>query len=829
MPTFAQKQNQPAKPKPSMLTGSHTTMAEGDLLDNPLTPRFDWNIGRISIHPIAKPAIQTKLTINQPGDIYEEEADHVADQVMSMAVPASSREIKSAASGLQRTCDCGGSCSKCSKNSSDGEGQYDDPEDMHLQRRAVVAGNREPAVAPPSVSQVLRSPGQPLDTTTRAFMEQRFGYDFSKVRLHSNAAAAQSTRDVNSRAFTVGHNIVVDTERTPLRTREGHRLLAHELTHVLQQTKSTASPQGLGLLQRKSLAETDSQALASVDFENRGLNIVKRAQLKAKVDRVISHPGAEVQEGRADFSRDPQHAKANLYHTHFRNDEARLSYALGYFQAGFGMDGNTPDPKAIAVALVNYEVEIQGQTADLVVHDPPTKAETQKLGKLRADRDLAEYKTYKAEVDRLREIRKREECERTVACSGYKGAATTDLYQSMIFDPAVEAGKVVYQQYALPIASVLLDMVPVGGQLKMLIEGIWGKDLITGRKLAGWERALNVVLVLLPEAKGFFSAGKEGLAKLAAGTVEANLDAEEIYRTSRALSRLSAEDVEAAKELAVGAHANEAQMKIMASVDEMAGKTPAKATAEPMVEVPEKAPAKSEHPAPESKGTKTAPVKAAALDLTKVKPGEIKLAGNTHKLTLKRVGNKITVWLCSPPPCAELIARAEQVLEKVSRKHPAYAQLEALIDDARINATWIDADPALASAEAELERMRNELDSIIKAHPDIGDTAGEIAEAAHEPAADPAAPHEDTGPVTDKRGAKPPRGEEPVQDAPISQRRKPSVETWNKWLQRNLANEKERDAFRQWLKNEHEGLQVHEHIFTEEEFIEVVRRFRAEQ
>jgi hypothetical protein len=247
------------------------------------------------------------------------------------------------------------------------------------------------------------------------------------------------------------------------------------------------------------------------------------------------------------------------------------------------------------------------------------------------------------------------------------------------------------------------------------------------------------------------------------------------------------------------------------------------------VKAPESAPVKPEHATPEGHGTKASPAKAVAVDLTKVKPAEIKLAGNTHKLTLKRVGNKITVWLCSPPPCAELIARAEQVLERLGRKHPAYAQLEALIDDARINASWIDADPALSSAEAELTRMRNELDSIIQAHPDVGNVAGEVADAAHAPPADPAAPHEDTGPITDKRGAKPPKGGEPLQDAPISQRKKPSVETWNKWLERNLANEKERDAFRQWLKNEHEGLQVHEHIFTEEEFIEVVRRFRAEQ
>jgi hypothetical protein len=262
--------------------------------------------------------------------------------------------------------------------------------------------------------------------------------------------------------------------------------------------------------------------------------------------------------------------------------------------------------------------------------------------------------------------------------------------------------------------------------------------------------------------------------------------------------------------------------------DKMAGKTTAGVTAEPQVKAPESTPVKTEPAAPESDGTKASSAIGAA-DLSKVKPAEIELGGNAHKLTLKRVGNKITVWLCSPPPCAELITRAEEMLTRLSRKHPARAQLEALMDDVRINASWIDADPALASAEAELTRMRNELETIVKEHPDVGNVAGEVADGAHAEPGGPVARPEDEGPTTDKRGAKQPKGAEPQQDAPISQRQKPSIDTWNKWLEKNLANDKERDAFRQWLKNEHKGLQVHEHILTEEEFIEVVREFRAGQ
>jgi hypothetical protein len=94
--------------------------------------------------------------------------------------------------------------------------------------------------APPIVLDVLRSPGQPLDPTTRAFMEPRFGHDFSRVRVHSDAAAEQSARGMNARAYTVGHNIVFNAGQFAPGTHEGQRLLAHELTHVVQQSGGAA-------------------------------------------------------------------------------------------------------------------------------------------------------------------------------------------------------------------------------------------------------------------------------------------------------------------------------------------------------------------------------------------------------------------------------------------------------------------------------------------------------------------------------------------------------------------------------------------------------------
>jgi hypothetical protein len=127
---------------------------------------------------------------------------------------------------LQRKCACGGSsgstgaCAECRKEK--------------LQRRA--AGQDGSSAAPAIVNDVLRSPGQPLDAATRAFMEPRFGHDFSRVRVHADAKAAESALAVNALAYTVGRDVVFGAGRYAPGTLEGDKLIAHELTHVAQQS-----------------------------------------------------------------------------------------------------------------------------------------------------------------------------------------------------------------------------------------------------------------------------------------------------------------------------------------------------------------------------------------------------------------------------------------------------------------------------------------------------------------------------------------------------------------------------------------------------------------
>jgi hypothetical protein len=100
---------------------------------------------------------------------------------------------------------------------------------------------------PDTVRDVLRSPGQTLESSTRAFMEPRLGYDFSQVRVHTDSVAADSARAVNARAYTVGRDMVFGAGRYAPNTSEGQQLLAHELTHVVQQRGGVAKPETLSM------------------------------------------------------------------------------------------------------------------------------------------------------------------------------------------------------------------------------------------------------------------------------------------------------------------------------------------------------------------------------------------------------------------------------------------------------------------------------------------------------------------------------------------------------------------------------------------------------
>jgi hypothetical protein len=117
---------------------------------------------------------------------------------------------------------------------------------------------------PPVVHEVLGSSGQPLEMRTRAFMEPRFGHDFGRVRVHTDARAAESAREVNALAYTVGSHLVFGTGQYRPGATEGTKLLAHELVHVVQQGGAGATPGNLTISQPHDQAEREADRMAAV-------------------------------------------------------------------------------------------------------------------------------------------------------------------------------------------------------------------------------------------------------------------------------------------------------------------------------------------------------------------------------------------------------------------------------------------------------------------------------------------------------------------------------------------------------------------------------------
>ena len=186
--------------------------------------------------------IQAKLVVGQPGDIYEREADRVADHVMRMAE-----------SPLQRASTCGASYPKYSKEQN---GQERLQRQLVKRHEKLIQTVRTPEIDSAGASVrarqlgpalelhlgSVRRGGQSLSSNTRAFMETRFGRDFSDVRIHADGHAARLARLVDARAFTLGTHIVFGNgQYSPDETR-GQHLIAHELTHVLQQEGKPDSP-----------------------------------------------------------------------------------------------------------------------------------------------------------------------------------------------------------------------------------------------------------------------------------------------------------------------------------------------------------------------------------------------------------------------------------------------------------------------------------------------------------------------------------------------------------------------------------------------------------
>jgi hypothetical protein len=157
--------------------------------------------------------IQAKLKIGAPDDKYEQEADRVADQVMRMPEETT----------VQRK----PQCTECN------ETEEENIQAKSLSDYAGLAKGLNPGLL--SRIHSLKGEGQTLPESTRSFFESRFGRELDRVRVHDNSQAAEIAAEMNAKAFTTGKDVVFGAGYYSPATREGKRLLAHELTHTLQQ------------------------------------------------------------------------------------------------------------------------------------------------------------------------------------------------------------------------------------------------------------------------------------------------------------------------------------------------------------------------------------------------------------------------------------------------------------------------------------------------------------------------------------------------------------------------------------------------------------------
>src|SRR5262245_16239926 len=191
---------------------------------------------------------------------------------------------------LQRKCACRGSssvhgtCPACR-------------EEMNRPREAMGESRQESV--PPIVNEALQSPGQPLDSATRAVMEPRFGHDFSRVRVHLNARAAESARAVGALAYTAGHDIVFGDQQYAPDSPEGRRLIAHELTHVVQQ--------GAGVLSASSQSHNPSSVEAPEKQAEENARRIMRGEVSTAIQPNLS-PHMQRQEEGAPAPSEPSRA-----------------------------------------------------------------------------------------------------------------------------------------------------------------------------------------------------------------------------------------------------------------------------------------------------------------------------------------------------------------------------------------------------------------------------------------------------------------------------------------------------------------------------------------
>ena len=244
-----------------------------------LNKEYTSNASFSQIPVYSNQTIQTKLTVNEPGDKHEQEADSIADKVMRM--PGDQQ--------IQRK------CAACEE------------EDKKIQRKPGPGGvtpvtkasdGAGVGVSPAIHNRIAASQGggNSLDGATNSFMSERFGVDFGSVKIHNNNEAAQLNRQLNARAFTVGRDIYFNSGEYEPGTGSGRHLLAHELAHTIQQgaaqkiSRKPAEPDSAPKVDPDDAesVKTEAEILAAPEYDK--LDDVSKARVNSIITLLKSKP-----------------------------------------------------------------------------------------------------------------------------------------------------------------------------------------------------------------------------------------------------------------------------------------------------------------------------------------------------------------------------------------------------------------------------------------------------------------------------------------------------------------------------------------------------------
>lgn len=257
MQTFARKQNQPQEPVSSSLARSNIVKSAPDYDRHPIQ-QLQRGIGnqamqRMLQNHVGEPEARSTVAISpRLGRDFSRIPIHAPAAGVDLSIVRRAYQPTEGAV-LRR---CGGR--QCAP------GACDHDEETPV-RCSAIGSAFTAAMAPSMVREVLESAGSPLDAGVRAFMEPRFGHDFSRVRVHTDQRAGASCNAVNALAYTVGHDIAFAAGAYSPGTAEGRRLLAHELTHVVQRRDAgrSVSAARLTVGAANDLAEHEADQIAA--------------------------------------------------------------------------------------------------------------------------------------------------------------------------------------------------------------------------------------------------------------------------------------------------------------------------------------------------------------------------------------------------------------------------------------------------------------------------------------------------------------------------------------------------------------------------------------